>query len=291
MNIINKMINKFKRITYCTLNKHKLKVLNGEQTLKLILEKKLSIGRFGDGELALMRGESISFQEFDENLARKLRDLRSSDKFLVCVPDIFTKKSLNKKTIKDFDYTFWKNDLKSTMPYWIKYFKDIKILGDANVSRFYMRYKNKNADNHVKLLKQIWEDRDVVFIEGEKSRLGIGNNLFDNCKSIFRIIGPSKNAFQRFEDLIECVRKNVSKDSLIILGLGPTATVLSYELSRLGYQALDMGHVDIEYEWYRMGAKEKVPVKGKYVNEVKDGRNPEDVSDSAYEKQIIEKIL
>lgn len=32
-------------------------------------------------------------------------------------------------------------------------------------------------------MKAIWKDRDVVFIEGEKSRLGVGNDLFDNVKA------------------------------------------------------------------------------------------------------------
>lgn len=37
--------------------------------------------------------------------------------------------------------------------------------------------------------------------------------------------------------------------------------MLSYELAKLGYQAIDLGHLDIEYEWFRMGAKGRVPIK------------------------------
>ena len=40
------------------------------------------------------------------------------------------------------------------------------------------------------------------------------------------------------------------KDKLFILALGPMATVLAYDLARLGYRALDLGHIDIEYEWF-----------------------------------------
>ena len=37
-------------------------------------------------------------------------------------------------------------------------------------------------------MKGIWEGRDIIFIEGEKSRLGVGNDLFDNAQSIHRIL-------------------------------------------------------------------------------------------------------
>lgn len=69
--------------------------------------------------------------------------------------------------------------------------------------------------------------------------------------------------------------------------MGHTATVMAYDLTLLGYQAIDIGHVDIEYEWYLMRATEKVPVPNKYVNEVAEGRISSDLQDTVYEKQII----
>ena len=41
------------------------------------------------------------------------------------------------------------------------------------------------------------KDRDVIICEGEKTRMGVGNDLLDNCKSIKRIICPSENAFDK----------------------------------------------------------------------------------------------
>lgn len=38
-------------------------------------------------------------------------------------------------------------------------------------------------------------------IEGEKSRLGVGNDLFEGAKSIRRILGPAQNAFDKYEEL------------------------------------------------------------------------------------------
>lgn len=67
---------------------------------------------------------------------------------------------------------------------------------------------------------------------------------------------------------MEAVVTNVPKDGLVLAALGMTATVLCYDLAKKGYQAIDIGHVDVEYSWFLMGAKNKCPVPGKAVNEV-----------------------
>jgi len=137
-------------------------------------------------------------------------------------------------------------------------------------------------------MKGIWNDRDIVFIEGEKSRLGVGNDLFDNVRSIRRILCPPRDAFDRYDDILNEARK-LEKDVLFLIALGPTATVLAYDLSQAGYQAIDAGHVDVEYEWWRMGAKRKVKLERKYVNETADGNQVADAGEE-YSKQIITKI-
>jgi hypothetical protein len=52
-----------------------------------------------------------------------------------------------------------------------------------------------------------------------------------------------------------------------------------------------LGHVDIEYEWYLMKAKKKVPIPNKYVNEVLSGRICSNLQDKVYLSQIIKNIL
>jgi hypothetical protein len=58
-------------------------------------------------------------------------------------------------------------------------------------------------------------------------------------------------------------------DRLVLVALGPTATILAYDLALKGYQCIDIGHLDIEYEWFinKIDIDKKTPVKGKYVNE------------------------
>ena len=81
--------------------------------------------------------------------------------------------------------------------------------------------------------------------------------------------------------------QNFSNKFIILLALGPTATCLAYFLSNHGYQALDLGHLDIEYEWYLRKAKRKVIVNDKYTNEVDGGRHPGEYKNAKYISEIV----
>lgn len=81
------------------------------------------------------------------------------------------------------------------------------------------------------------------------------------------------------------------KDTIYLIALGMTATCLAYDLHIKGCWAIDIGHVDVEYEWFRMGATEKVPLPYKYVAECGDKVPHQQKTLSEYESQIISRIL
>ncbi len=54
--------------------------------------------------------------------------------------------------------------------------------------------------------------------------------------------------------------------------------------------ALDIGHIDIEYEWFLRNASDKEVVEGKYVNEVYGGELVGECLNEEYLRQIIEVI-
>jgi glycosyltransferase family protein len=154
-----------------------------------------------------------------------------------------------------------------------------------------MSHKNKNGvSKYIKKLKKIWDQRDVIIVEGEKSRVGIGNDLFNNVKTIKRIICPYINAFNMYNDIINSITRNVQKNKLILIALGPTATLLAYDLYKLGYQSIDIGHIDIEYEWYLRKTKTKIKIENKYVSEVLGNDRFSRVKDKKYYDSIIERI-
>jgi glycosyltransferase family protein len=250
--------------------------------------------RFGDGEFEIIFGYDIPFHNATEKLTKKLYEILQSDEkdLLIGIANAINPEYLDKYTKDAKNFWNYYNELNKFKLY--KLLNQSKQYYSASITRFYYDYINKSyIPEYLSKLKKIWDKKDIVIVEGEKSRLGIGNDLFDNTKSIQRIICPSENAFFLYDKILEETLK-VSKKKLILLALGPTAKVLGYDLYKYGYQVIDVGHVDIEYEWYRMNAQRKLPVKNKYVNEARgDGgiSNISDVEDVNYYKQIISKVL
>ena len=97
-------------------------------------------------------------------------------------------------------------------------------------------------------------------------------------------------AFSKYDDILTEVLRYPADKWLVILALGPTATVLAYDLAQKGYQAIDIGNVDTEYEWYKMGALTKVPIPNKYVHEAGGFSGSEDTIDKDYQSQIVKVI-
>ena len=157
---------------------------------------------------------------------------------------------------------------------------------DALCTRFYIDLADKSISAEIlSLWKRVWENRDVVIIEGEHTKMGVGNDLFDTANSIRRIICPSRDAFNNYSNILEEAKK-LEKSVLILIALGPTASVLAFDLAVNGYQAVDTGHLDLEYNWLKNHAHSKEPVIGRMVNELKDHSIIE-IEDAEYERQII----
>lgn len=253
-------------------------------SVRYILEHHCSLSRFGDGELDSIEGKGGEYQQPSPRLSALLLECLQSDlpNHRVAIPN-----HLNHYDGKPTQ-GFWTNYVVGHHRRFLKWLSFDKMYLDTQLTRFYYEHLDKShCAEHIGLIKKIWDGRDVVIVEGAKTRSGVGNDLYANAKSIQRILGPALSGFSKYDDIYDFIVKNISKDKLILLSFGITATVLSYELAKLGYQAIDLGHLDIEYEWFRMRAKDRVPIKGKFTNEVEAGHNPEDCMDPDYKKQII----
>lgn len=260
-----------------------------DESIDYLVNNHVSLARFGDGEFKIINSKKIGFQETNKELTNRLKEVLTTEDegIMICIPEMF----LNTDDMVDRAKQYWDNYLKQNRMAWYRNLNRKKTYYNAHLTRLYMDYKDKSkVGERFKKLKSIWKDRDIVIVEGEFSKLGVGNDLFKNANSKSRIICPSKNAFNKYEEILEAVKK-VDKDKLILIALGPTATVLAYDLHLLGYQALDIGHIDIEYEWFLRKAIEKVAIENKYVNEVLEGRITESQdNDEEYLKEILFEI-
>lgn len=284
--MLSRLPSSFIKSIFCS----KPKVLTDKETISMIRDKKVSISRFGDGEMNLMLGQGIVFQEADSLLKDRLKRIARDpiDKLLVCVPNIFRNDLKNRLTPDA--YKWWRKYLFFTRGYWYSWFKH-DLFGDTQISRFYMDSADKRERSvYVNILKDVFRDRDILFVEGKNSRLGVGNDLFSFAKSIRRILCPEKNAFFYYDEILKKTLQHVQNTDLIICALGPTATVLSYDLTQANLQSLDLGHIDAEYEWFISGVETKTPLLYKDMNEINGDHAVMALEDSAYKQQIIDRV-
>lgn len=243
--------------------KNEIKVMSIDETLDKLLSTNISLVRFGDAELEIIEGNSTSFQMADKNLAEQLRRLltEKSDKILVSIPDIF--ETLDIYTQKS--QRFWKEHLLFFRKRYKKYCNDGYIYGNAFISRCYYMVQNKvKCELWFEKTKKLWENKDVVLIEGDISRNGVENDLFDNVKSLERVICPRNNAYKVYDEVRE-ICFTYPKDTLFLLSVGNMAKVLVGDLVENNYRALDIGNLDMEYYWYLEGVDfKKHPPKRDY---------------------------
>lgn len=266
------------------------------ELLQRILSEKCSLCRYGDGEFEIMlHRERPWFQKTDRKLAERLREVIASGRedVIVAVADNFGLLAAYKDDAADDIRKYMvpnREEISSLLDRGCIYY-------DAYVSRPYIIYKDRTyADGIFKVFKQIWQDREVMLVEGRTALIGVGNDLFQGARDIRRIECPEKNAWDVYGDILQTVQEKARRETLICISLGPTATVLAYDLALAGYQALDIGQLDNEYEWYLRGAEERIPVPGKMVAEVDQGRYADDEiginadMEAGYRKQIAAEI-
>lgn len=279
----------------CRKLRHSYQILNSEETINYIINKRCSVSRYGDGELAMIYhfldgGDASNFyinafQRYSEQLASKLYQVLKSDKsnLLISVPYPIS----NVDEYVGLDKVFWKRFTILDINRFKSLLSSKQVYGNSCFTRFYLNHKKYDCYNYVQLLKKIWDNLNICIIEGDNSRLGVGNDLFSNAKSIHRILCPTLNAFKKYDKIRQTVYEQYNCFDLYLIALGHTATILASDLADEGLWAIDIGHIDIEYEWYLQNATEKVAIQGKYVNEVLEGRKLTVCDDRGYESQIL----
>lgn len=277
------------------------KILNSHDSVGYIIKNKCSLARFGDGELGMVKLYLYpecnfilpAFQNFNREMGKRLYEILNQGDIHNCnlfiglpycminnVPE------MNKKA-----KYFWQFFSNKNIDWISSIANKNNLYLDTQISRFYMDYSNKTwCEDYFNKLKKTWSNRNILIIEGEQTRLGVGNDIFNNVISTRRILAPAINAFSKYPEILASGLKHASKDDLVILALGMTATILASDFAERGLQAIDLGHIDIEYEWMIRKASDKIAIPGKYTNEAKDGRNPSENIDSQYQSEIVEII-
>lgn len=269
-------------------NKYDLMVMDSSDTLAYIMEQRCSVARFGDGEISLLNGVDQVFQDADpilENRLDKILKAGSKPGLLVCLSDVFHGLDMLVDSARDW----WKGHLVTFNQYYQELGKIDNYYGNTMVTRPYMDFKDRSsAGKNFDCLKKLWDGRDLLIVEGYYTRSGVGNDLYSRANSVKRVICPSKNAWEKFDEIKNMI-KLYGQNRLVLVMLGMTSTVLAADLAECT-QIIDLGHLDSEYEWYKMGAKYRVPIKGKHTAEMNYDVGIEDIDNQKYQSEIIAKV-
>ncbi len=215
------------------------------ETLKLLVDKDFSIARYGDGELRIMRGSGIKFQEYSESLAERLTEIlkNKNKKLLVGIPHIY------------FYPHYVPHANKAEKDY--RYFNVPKLrrqtLANIDLTTKYCAAEISTLFGSSKetydAFRCIWNGKEIAVVTCKSLWDGVQYNIFDNAKKIHNVWVPNKHAWSENDRVLSEV-STLPKETLIILMCGPAATVWADDLSKMGYRALDIGHVLKGYDFF-----------------------------------------
>ena len=265
--------------------KNRIRVRSIAETVEELAGTGKSLVRFGDGEIKLICGRAIPFQEPDPALARRLTEILCSPKegLLVALPDVFTDVSAYVQKSGEF----WKEHMLFHRRDYERLCLADMVYENAFFSRPYIMYRDRSGCRALfERMKTIWREERIVFVEGEISHNGVDVDLFDNVRSTERIICPSSQAWQVYPRILAACRK-LSKDRLILVSLGAAGKVLTFDLIEQGYRVLDIGSLDMEYGWFCEGAVQKCRVP---KHEIRTWEENQAAGYQEYLEEIIETI-
>ena len=267
-------------------------IRSAEELMKKVIEDKISLSRFGDGELEIMQQrERPWFQVADAELSARLKEVfRCKDeRIIIALSDNFGNLDRYTEVSADGIRKYLSNGIREKL---MEAIDMTQVYYDAYVTRPYLMNKDKRyAQRIFEMFKCLWRDRDILLVEGSKSYIGIRKDLFESAKKIRRIIAPCKNAFSVYDKILDSVKQYADENTLVLCSLGPTATVLAYDLAMAGIQTIDIGQLDNEYEWYLRGADEAIEVPGKCVAGLGQHYEVQIIEDEEYKKQIVDSVI
>lgn len=149
------------------------------ETLKYILKSGRSFVRFGDGELDIIFGNKPpQYQENAPMLASDLRQIltQPKDGLLICIPEVFNLKKM--ALSNDESKYFWKRFLLVNRLQLLRIRVSNYKYGSSQITRPYLRQKDKSVSSQIfQLFKELFSNQNLVIVEGEKTRFGVGNDL------------------------------------------------------------------------------------------------------------------
>lgn len=224
-------------------------IKNPYETLDELINTQKSFARFGDGEMQIINGENCIFDKPNEKFSKKLQETLSCDlpNLMIGIPYCYYNslkdKSDTDRPIARFFYPYCRNIFE-------KYLIKNKTYYATEISQMYVIGNKDNYDDFYNKIRQLFYNKDICIVCGKNVFSHIKTNIFECAKSIEYIYTPTVNASEKYDEILENIIN--SNHKLVFLICGPVATALAYDLCKLnlGIQAIDIGHLAKDYDYY-----------------------------------------
>lgn len=230
-------------------NLQKPKILDYQNTLKLIVNKPKSFVRLGDGEIDIMKGKDIPFQIYDPKLAAILSTIledQTTDMYIGINYSYFYDTSY----LDDVTRKFYLIGTPQHRQFLLTHCNMNREYINATFNQVYMGADNIDHAEYYNSLKKLFKDKKIVIFAGKGILDDLKYDLFEFSHSKEIVLGPSINAFSDYEEIL-LKAKNYSKDYILCFILGPTSKALVYQLTKEGYTAWDIGHMAKDYNAFK----------------------------------------
>lgn len=236
-----------------------IKVHSIDETIDELLQTQKSMVRFGDGEIVMIKGRSLVLQKAAPEITEGLKQILAYpyDDLMVTIPGVFDTLSDHNKASRQF----WRDHLLMCRRTYETYCNPNRIYYNTFISRcYYFTQEKERCAGWFDKIRDIWKEKDVVVVEGTRSHNGVGNDLLERAASVERIICPPKDAYGALDRILEACEA-YGTDRMFLLSVGVAAKFIALALFQKGYRVLDIGNLDMEYEWFVRGAKEKMSLE------------------------------
>lgn len=214
-------------------------LMSSLETIEEITNNNRSIIRFGDGELNLIKGKSIHYQEANKELSEELKNIidyyiekHDLNEFLLCMPNEFLNcngLSLAKKRVWVSSWSYFR--------YYFKKNFDVNInFGDAFL------FANEYSNNYL----NIWKNKNnIIFVHNEERYATFFEEKYSKKVDFIKI--PANNCYSIINELekkiLSCVERWDSiSDGVVLISAGPCAKALIYRMKDTKIQMIDTGH-------------------------------------------------
>lgn len=229
----------------------KPQILDGEESLNLILNANKSFVRTGDGEVKIMMGIDQPFQRYDETLAEGLRKLLSekNENLLVGI----NRNYYIPGYMRNYS-SFYRRHGYDYRQYYKKILNNDIVYIDSTLTSFqFGTHGDRTTIERYEKWKKAFQDRDIIIVCGEGVLSKLQYDIFEQARSKKYIYGPSRNAWSEHERLEKEIQKQATESTIVIFILGMAGKVMTAELAKQGYLCWDVGHLAKYYDAFKRG--------------------------------------